>query len=54
MESPEFICNPEIEMTAWVPEEIQEKFGKHTRYYASDGNVPKLSVPVVKVPKIAK
>jgi len=33
-------ANPEIEMTEWMPEEIQEKFGQKMRYYAMDMNVP--------------
>jgi hypothetical protein len=36
----ELPANPEIEMTEWMPEEIQEKFGQKMRYYAMDMNVP--------------
>ncbi len=32
--------NPEIEMSHWVPGDIQEKYGRLTQYYAEDGNVP--------------
>jgi hypothetical protein len=38
--SPDFIFHPEIEMSTWVPADIQETFGKQTSYYAMDGNVP--------------
>ncbi|NLI08744.1 MAG: hypothetical protein GX457_16895 [Thermotogaceae bacterium] len=31
---------PEIEMSEWMPEEIQAKFGRKTRYTAMDMNVP--------------
>ena len=31
---------PEIEMTAWMPVEIQEKYGRRFKYYAMDMNVP--------------
>jgi len=40
-ESPEALMHPEIEMSEWVPKEIQEKYGQLSRYYAMDGNVPK-------------
>lgn len=36
----ELPANPEIEMTEWMPEDIQEKFGRKMRYYAMDMNVP--------------
>ena len=39
--NPESFYHPEIEMTSWVPEEIQEKYGRHTRYHAMDMNVPR-------------
>ena len=32
--------NPEIEMSEWMPEEIQEKYGTKMRYAAMDMNVP--------------
>ena len=32
--------HPEIEMSSWVPKEIQDKFGLLKQYYAMDGNVP--------------
>jgi hypothetical protein len=32
--------HPEIEMTAWMPDEIQEKFARRFKYYAMDGNAP--------------
>ena len=35
----ELPANPEIEMTEWMPEEIQQKFGRKMRYYAMDMNV---------------
>jgi len=31
---------PEIEMSTWIPDEIQEKFGRRFRYLAMDMNVP--------------
>ncbi len=37
----ELPANPEIEMSEWMPEEIQEKFGRKMRYYAMDMNVPR-------------
>jgi hypothetical protein len=36
----ELPANPEIEMSEWMPEEIQEKFGRKMRYDAMDMNVP--------------
>ena len=36
----ELPANPEIEMTEWMPEEIQEKFGRKMRYAAMDMNIP--------------
>ena len=43
----ELPANPEIEMTEWMPEEIQEKFGKKMRYYAMDMNVPRGEILVL-------
>ncbi len=40
-------ANPEIEMTEWMPEEIQEKFGRKMRYYAMDINVPRGEILVL-------
>jgi len=40
-ESPEALMYPEIEMSEWVPKEIQEKYGQLSRYNAMDGNVPR-------------
>ena len=34
------IANPEIEMSSWVPKEIQGKYGSLSRYYSMDGNAP--------------
>lgn len=34
-------------MSEWIPEEIQEKFGKKMRYYAMDMNVPKSEILVL-------
>ncbi len=31
---------PEIEMSSWIPVEIQNKYGRKLQYYAMDGNVP--------------
>lgn len=36
----ELPANPEIEMTEWMPGEIQEQFGQKMRYAAMDMNVP--------------
>ena len=36
----ELPANPEIEMTEWMPEEIQVKYGRKTHYCAMDMNVP--------------
>jgi hypothetical protein len=35
-----FHAHPEIEMSEWMPVEIQEKYGSKSRYYAMDMNVP--------------
>jgi len=40
-------ANPEIEMTEWMPMEIQEKFGQKMRYYAMDMNVPDAEILVL-------
>mgnify|MGYP001766029350 CR=1 FL=1 len=39
---------PEIEMSEWMPEEIQAKFGRKTRYSAMDMNVPEGDILVLK------
>ena len=39
---------PEIEMSEWMPEEIQAKFGRKTRYSAMDMNVPDGAILVLK------
>ena len=39
---------PEIEMSEWIPEEIQAKFGRKTRYSAMDMNVPDDAILVLK------
>ena len=39
---------PEIEMSEWMPEGIQAKFGKKTRYSAMDMNVPDGAILVLK------
>lgn len=36
----ELPANPEIEMSDWMPQEIQEKYGYKMRYAAMDMNVP--------------
>ncbi len=38
---------PEIEMSEWMPEEIQAKFGRKRRYSAMDMNVPKGDILVL-------
>ena len=38
---------PEIEMSEWIPEEIQAKFGRKTRYSAMDVNVPEGDILVL-------
>ena len=43
----ELPANPEIEMTEWMPEEIQQKFGRKMRYYAMDMNVPRGEILVL-------
>ena len=43
----ELPANPEIEMTEWMPEEIQEEFGRKMRYYAMDMNVPRGEILVL-------
>jgi len=40
-------AHPEIEMTEWMPEEIQEKFGRKMRYNAMDMNVPEGEILVL-------
>ena len=35
-----FHAHPEIEMSEWMPVEIQEKYGQKTQYYAMDMSVP--------------
>jgi len=32
--------SPDMEMSSWIPQEIQTKFGRRSCYYAMDGNVP--------------
>lgn len=39
---------PEIEMTEWMPEEIQEKYGRKLRYSSMDMNVPSGEILVLK------
>lgn len=39
--------HPEIEMTEWMPKEIQEKFGRKMRYAAMDMNIPKGEILVL-------
>jgi hypothetical protein len=39
---------PEIEMSEWMPEEIQVKYGRKTRYSAMDMNVPDGDILVLK------
>lgn len=34
------LAYPEIEMSSWIPVEIQNKYGRKLQYYAMDGNVP--------------
>ena len=33
--------HPEIEMSQWIPLDIQDKYGKTGRYYRMDGSAPK-------------
>lgn len=40
-------AHPEIEMTEWMPEEIQEKYGRKMRYAAMDMNLPKGEILVL-------
>ena len=40
-------ANPEIEMSEWMPEEIQAKYGEKRRYYAMDMNVPEGEILVL-------
>lgn len=40
-------ANPEIEMSEWMPEEIQEKFGRKMRYATMDMNVPEGEILVL-------
>ncbi len=39
---------PEIEMSEWMPEDVQAKFGRKTRYSAMDINVPEGVILVLK------
>lgn len=50
----ELPANPEIEMTEWMPEEIQEKFGRKMRYYAMDMNVPRGEILVLEEKQMDK
>jgi hypothetical protein len=43
----ELPANPEIEMSEWMPEDIQEKFGRKMRYAAMDMNVPRGEILVL-------
>jgi len=45
---------PEIEMSEWMPEEIQEKFGTKMRYAAMDMNVPDGDILVLKEKQMDK
>lgn len=36
----ELLAHPEIEMSEWMPAEIQQKYGRRMPYYAMDMNVP--------------
>jgi len=44
----ELPANPEIEMSEWLPEEIQAKFGRKMSYSAMDMNVPEGDILVLK------
>ncbi|MEI6291036.1 MAG: hypothetical protein WCP19_11445, partial [Chloroflexota bacterium] len=40
---------PEIEMSSWVPQDIQDKYGKITHYYLCSGLAPKGDVLILDV-----
>lgn len=50
----ELPANPEIEMSEWMPEEIQVKFGKKMRYAGMDANVPSGDILVLKEKDMSK
>ena len=45
---------PEIEMSVWMPAEIQDKYGRKLQYYAMDGNVPEGDILVLDEKKAKK
>lgn len=47
-------AHPEIEMSEWMPEEIQAKFGRKMGYSAMDMNVPGGSILVLKEKQMDK
>lgn len=48
----ELPAHPEIEMSEWMPAEIQQKYGRKMPYYAMDMNVPGGDVLVLDEEKI--